>query len=284
MENTEIKEQTYISDAPEQMPSEAAVTESPGDLITETPTARKPKGKRGIVIAIVAIVLVVAAAVGFLLLPKGTNVNKLLANKTYEFYGTLEDNGSWIYMSLTFDTSGEKYTYEFYSYENTDTEATLDHNKKEIACTFEKVDNGVYKMGDFKITVNDEGIERFVLEVDGEIEFTETEASTVSEYLEDQAIEIFSNQRVYSYAAYDFAQVIPTVVKDYQLSCEAVSLTQYRITVTGDYYPNKKDLPSYVESGGKLTYLVDIEEKSAECEESVGIRSAMEVYVALSMW
>lgn len=255
--------------------------EQPVEQFAEQPVPPK-KSKKGLLIGIVAAVVVVAVAL-VLLLTGGVNINELMAGRVFETYIETSD-GSWIHIALTFDETGENFVKDHYQYVNGNT-AEITTTTETIACAFEKAEDGMYTMDKYVVTVADGAVTSFVQQLDTtEVSYTEVTASSIEQHLEDQAIEIFSDLRVYSYADYDFGQVIPQVVKDYRLTCEAVNETQYRITVTGDYYPNKVDMPSYVDAGGKLTCLVDIQTKTAKIEESVGIRSAMEVYVALSMW
>ena len=267
------------------------VAEQPIEQVAEQPVAQTvPKKKTGLLIGIVAaVVVIVAAVVGWLLL-SGPSVNKLLAGRMYELY---IDGDSWTCLTVTFDEMGENYTYDIYTYLVDENDAAdYNHYTRTGTCEFEKEEN-MYKTSDFAITVEDGAITSMLSIVDGEVveyvggsraEFCEVGVSQINDYLENQALEIFSNYRVYSYSSKTYAQVIPLVVDNYRLECTAVNETQYRITVTGSYCPNKADMPNYVQDGGKYVCLVDIETKEGRVEQDVGIGEAMRLYVVLTTW
>ncbi len=273
MENNEILQET------EQQTVEQPVEQT----AYPQPEAQPVKKKRlGLIIGVVAAVAVLAVVAVLFLFTGGPSINELVAGNRYETY--VKGETGWVCVTLSFDELGENYIIDRCLYTDNETSGELSRTSATIACAFEETEDGVYVTDDYKVTVSEDQIVSFVqMLTSSEVEYTQVEESQVNEYLENQAIEIFSNYRVYSYSNKTYGDVIPLVVDDYRLVCTPVSDTQYRITVTGAYYPNKAEM-DYVQDGGKYTCLVDIETKEGKIEENVGIGDAMRLYVVLTTW
>ena len=84
-----------------------------------------------------------------------------------------------------------------------------------------------------------------------------------------------------------FQNLIPIIFSDYEQTCEPLegSNTEFIITVTGRYYFNKVDLPSFTKEGEISCYVrVDPESSVVQIRKDTGIVEAMKVYVVLSRY
>ena len=291
--NTEILEQTNTTEST--APTVEATTEAVEpvgviptaafvpELIVQEPVApEKPKNKRNLFFIIGAVALVVVVALVLLLLPKGPNVNEMLAGNLYECSSDISESGSWFCVTLAFDETGENFTNNKYTY-STGSDPKLRNWVDEVSCEPEKVEDGVYSSGDYTFYLNDEGIEKIVWDLDGvEYEFYSIEESEVDKLLRKTAVGIFADKRVYpEWSSYTFNDIVTRFFQDYEVNCEAVSNTQYRVTLSGSYYP-VYGMQSYVKDG-EMVVLVDLESEDVKLEKGTDVFSAMQYYVIQMM-
>lgn len=264
---------------------------------------RKPVNRKKLILTCVIVGAVLLLTAGGLLTFRLVQNNMLaaqleaeLARTRYKESITIGENSfseTWI----TFQNETE------YTYENVLDNMSQPHKMEgeyhvEVGLDGEPV---LYLGGsEYRLNVSYDGTIESIESVASSSEFSKTTMTTAGldrwfenykkekkkEQDKEQAVNMVMSCQFWNFS-YTFGELIPIVFKNYTVSCEAsgTSSDVFRVTVSGEYYFNKVDLPTLTRTGSVTIEVTNgLEETSLRVISDDGIMDAMEIYGILTTY
>lgn len=263
----------------------------------------KPINKRKIIkialILFAALLLVAGVVLGFTFYKNHMYARELegqLADKTYEYKGLNAVSDNYEACWLSFYDSG-RYRNEFVDFTTSKSNEWFGDFCVKVG--FDGVATIHADSSTYKITINESGDIEMLSAGDEEYYLIAREpGKNLVDWYEDVmfedaleqnkelAIEFFANLTYWD-TGDNFDNLIPTIFKDYDMTCEPLenSNTEFRITVSGRYYFNKYDFPTLTREGEFVCRVkIDGTDGTLSIEKDDGIIDAMDLYVIMSTY
>lgn len=244
--------------------------------------------KKMILVIVCAVIAAIALLIGVISIAnsiKAGKIEKQLQGMVFKHYSEYNvDSGensvtNWYLWVIDIDKDDSYISEDWSCYPAESEDKRFKHSKDEYELDISFSLFGKPQLGRYEI-VYDENGEIEALD-SGIVRYDAVAEESSESVIGKKAFEVFG--KLTKWKNSNFAEMIKTIYKDYDVNYEAVegSDSKFLVTVTGNYYPNKTDLKNFTQEG-TFTVEVDLATNEGKIIKDQGITSAYDVYRALS--